>query len=108
MPTIRGSALYAHRDAILQTLFFLIISQKERKKGVEIIQTIREKKKHDNKLEPFEIKLRKTPDINFNATSIEGLISWSEEISEPPLTCFLINLELTNFNNAPMKVTDLP
>ena len=89
-------------------LLFLMISQKERKKGVKIIQTIKEKKNHDTKLEPFKIKLRKTPDINLNATSIEVLISWSKEISEPPLTCFLSTLELTYFKNALMKVTGWP
>ena len=106
-PTIKRSAWYAHSEAILQTLL-CSNDQLERKKGVKIIQTIREKKKNDAKLEPFNIRIRKTPDINFNATSIEGLISWSEEVSEPPLTCFLSNLELTNFNKVPMKVPDWP
>ena len=69
MPTIRRSNWYTHNEAILQTLLFLMISQKERKKGVKIIQTIKEKNKHDTLLEPFKIKLRKIPDINFNATS---------------------------------------
>ena len=103
MLTIRRFAWYAHWEATFSN--DQTEGKKERSKNYPDCQG---KKKHDTKLEPFKIKLRKTPDINLNATSIEVLISWSKEISEPPLTCFLSTLELTYFKNALMKVTGWP
>ena len=42
--------------------------------------------------------------LNENAYSIGELISWSEDVSEPPLTCILNTSELKDFINTPMEV----
>ncbi|KAJ8385803.1 hypothetical protein AAFF_G00182470 [Aldrovandia affinis] len=88
MPTVRRSALYAHSEAILQTLL-CSEDQKERIEGVERMLAIRGEGDPDTQLGDSSVRTRRTPDINCDASSIGDLISWSEGVSEPPLTCFL-------------------
>ena len=52
------------------------------------------------------VRLRRTSDISCDATRIGDLINWSEDVSEPPLTCSLSTSELKNFIDSPMKVPD--
>jgi hypothetical protein len=49
-------------------------------------------------------RTRKTPDINFDASSIGDMISLSEFVSDPPLTSMLSTSEVKRFINIPMEV----
>ena len=83
MPTVRRSAWCGHSEAILQTLL-CSEDQKERTEGVERILAIRGEGDPDPQLGDSSVRHRKTPDINCDASSIGDLISWSEDVSEPP------------------------
>ena len=104
-PTVQRSAYYAHSEAIIQTLL-CSDDKRERTEGVERILAIRGE--GDTKLGDCSVRTRRTPDINFNASSISELISWSQGVSEPPLTCFLSTSEVKNFINIPMQVPNWP
>jgi len=103
MPTVRRSAWYAHSEAILQTLL-CSEDQKERIEGVERILAIRGEGDPDTQLGDSSVRTRRTPDINCDASSIGDLISWSEGVSEPPLTCLISTSEVKNFIKTPMEV----
>lgn len=107
MPTVRRSAWYAHSEAIIQTLL-CSEDQKERIKGVERILAIRGAGDLDAQQGDSSVRTRRTPDINRDASSIGDLISWSEGVSEPPLTCSLSTSEVKNFINTPMEVLNWP
>ncbi|KAJ8387960.1 hypothetical protein AAFF_G00147510 [Aldrovandia affinis] len=92
MPTVRKSAWYAHSEAILQTLL-CSKDQKERIEGVERILAIRGEGDPDTQLGDPSVRTRRTSDINCDASRIADLVSWSEGVSEPPLTCFLSTSE---------------
>ncbi|KAJ8394997.1 hypothetical protein AAFF_G00039480 [Aldrovandia affinis] len=102
MPTERRSAWYAHSEAILQTLL-CSEDQKERTEGVERMLAIRGEGDPDTQLGDSSVRTRRSPDINCDASNIGDLISWSEGVSESPLTCFLSTLEVKNFINTPME-----
>eukprot|EP00920_Eleutheroschizon_duboscqi_P022074 GHVT01053289.1.p1 GENE.GHVT01053289.1~~GHVT01053289.1.p1 ORF type:complete len:195 (-),score=0.44 GHVT01053289.1:150-692(-) len=105
MPTVRRSAWYAHSEAIIHTLL-CSEDQKERIEGVDRILAIRGE--GAIQLGDSSVRTRRTPDINCDASSIGDLISWSEGVSEPPLTCFLSTSEVENFINTPMEVPNWP
>ena len=107
MPTVRRSAWYAHSEAILQTLL-CSEDQRERIEGVEKILAIRGEGDPDTQLGDSSVRTRKTPDINCDASSIGDLISWSEGVSEPPLTCSLSTVEVKNLIDTPMEVLNWP
>ncbi|KAJ8394481.1 hypothetical protein AAFF_G00044910 [Aldrovandia affinis] len=107
MPTVRRCAWYAHSEAILQTLL-CSEDQKEMIERVERILAIRGEGDPDTQLGDSSVRTRRTPDINCDASSIGDLISRSEGVSEPPLTCFLSTLEVKNFINTPMEVLNWP
>lgn len=107
MPTVKRSAWYAHSEALIQTLL-CSEDQKERIEGVERILAIRGDGDPDTQLGDSSVRTRRTPDINCDASTIGDLISWSEGVSEPPLTCSLSTSEVKNFINTPMKVPNWP
>ncbi|KAG0718100.1 hypothetical protein GWK47_007861 [Chionoecetes opilio] len=107
MPTVKRSVWYAHSEAILQTML-CSEDQKERFWGVERILAIRGDGDPDAQLGDSIVRTRRTPDINCDASSIGDLISWSEDVSEPPLTCSLSTSEVKNFVNTPMEVLNWP
>ena len=106
MPTVRRSAWYTHSEAINQTLLCTKENNenKERNEGVERFLAIREKGDPDTQLGDSSVRTRRTHDINHDASSIGALISWSEDVSEPPLTCSLTTSEVKYFIPTPMKV----
>ena len=74
---------------------------------MEIILAIRGEGDLDTLLGDSSVRARKTPDINCDASSIDDLISWSDGMSKPPLTCSLYTSEVKNFINAPMEGLNL-
>ncbi|QQP41163.1 Uncharacterized protein FKW44_015445 [Caligus rogercresseyi] len=107
MPTVRRSAWYAHSEMLIQALL-CSEDQKDRINGVEKILTIRGEGDPNSQLGDSSVRMRKTPEINTEATSINDLISWSDGVLEPPLTCSLSTLEVKGFINSPMKVPNWP
>ncbi|KAJ8414214.1 hypothetical protein AAFF_G00050840 [Aldrovandia affinis] len=107
MPTVRRYVWHAQSEAILQTLL-CSEDQKERIEGVERILAIRGEGDPATQLGASSVRTRRTPDTNCDASSIGDLISWSEGVSEPPLTCFLSTLEVKNFINTPMDMLNWP
>ena len=82
--------------------------QQERIEGVERILAIRGEGDPDTQLGDSSVRSRKTLEINDDASSIGEMISWSEGVSEPPLTCTINTSELKNFFNTPMEVPNWP
>ncbi|KAG0714993.1 hypothetical protein GWK47_001409 [Chionoecetes opilio] len=107
MPTVKLFACYAYSEVILQTML-CSEDQTERIWGVERILAIRGDGDPDTQLGDSSDRTRRTPDINCDASSIVDLISWSEDVSEPPLTCSLSTSEVKNFVNTPMEVLNWP
>ncbi|KAK1886299.1 3-deoxy-D-manno-octulosonic acid kinase [Dissostichus eleginoides] len=104
---VRRSAWYAHSEAILQTLLCSEDQKErieERIEGVERILAIRGEGDPDTQLGDSSVRTRRTPDINCDASSIGDLISWSEGVSEPPLTCLLSTSEVKNVIKTPMEI----
>ncbi|KAG0710812.1 hypothetical protein GWK47_002434 [Chionoecetes opilio] len=85
MPTVKRSTWYAHSEAILQ-IMLCSEDQKERIWGVERNLAVRGDGDPDTQLGDSSV-------INCDASSIVELISWSEDVSEPPLTCSLSTSE---------------
>ncbi|KAG0729664.1 hypothetical protein GWK47_029867 [Chionoecetes opilio] len=106
MPTVKRSIWYAHSEAILQTML-CSEDQKERIWGVEKILAIRGDGDPDPQLGDSSVRTRRTPDINCDASCIGDLISWSEDVSEPPLTCSL-STSGVKLVNTPMEVLNWP
>ena len=62
----------------------------------------------DSQLGDSSIWSRRTTELNENASIIGELISWSEDVSEPPLTFILNTSELKEFINTPVEVPSWP
>ena len=71
---------------------------------MERILAIRGEGDPDTQLGDSSVRSRKTPEINDDASSIGEMISWSEGVSEPPLTCIINMSELKTCINTPMEV----
>jgi len=82
--------------------------QKERIEGMERILAIRGEGDPGTQSGDSSVRTRRTPDINCDTSSTGDLISWSEGVSEPPLTCSLHTSEVNNLINIPMKVPNWP
>ena len=104
MPTVKRSAWYAHSEALIQTLL-CSEDQKERIKGVERILAIRGDGVPDTRGDSWGTPLSGPEG---DASTIGDLISWSEGVSETPLTCSLSTSEVKNFINTPMMVPNWP
>ena len=92
-------------DTVSQIIQSLLCSEmrQERKEGVEKILNIREGAEFGD----MSIRVRKTPDINVDATSLIGLIDWSDG-HEPPLTCSISTSEIKGFIDPPKEVPAWP
>ena len=72
---------------------------------MERILAIRGEGNPDTQLGDNSVRTRSTSEINYDASSIGGLINWLEGVSEPPLTCTLNAYRYEeNFINTPMEV----
>ena len=102
MPTVKRSAWYGHSESIIQSLLCSEVRQ-ERKEGAEKILNIREGAEFGD----MSVRVRKTPDINVDATSLIGLIDWSDG-HDPLLTCSLSTSEIKDFIDTLMAVPAWP
>ena len=78
--------------------------KEERKFAVDKIIEIRGEGDKENQVGNSSVRIRKTPDINEHAKKLEDLIDWSQDVSEPPLTCFLTIKVIKYLINTPMRV----
>lgn len=102
LPVVQRSAWYAFPELVIQTLI-CSPDPEERKAGVETIMKIRNGTNKGN----TKVRLHKVPEINVDATTLQGLIDFSKA-DEPPLTCGLNQNEILEFINTPMIVPDWP
>jgi len=107
MLVVRGSAWYAHSEAVIQTL---ICSDKEeeRKAGIEKILEIRGIGDDNVQMGNASVRPRTIPKINADAKSLIDLIDWCSGITEPPLSCSLTTAQIKQFVDTPMIVADWP
>ena len=99
---IQRSAWYSHSENILQSML-CSDQEEERWWGVNKIISLREA--GEDSLGNNQPRSRRTPEINFEATSLKDLIDWEKEnVHEPPLTCHLTTAELRHFYGTPMQV----
>jgi hypothetical protein len=103
MPTIKRSAWYAHSEAILQAMI-CSDSKVERGQAVEIILKLREKYHEQSNTGGYSHRHRRTPDINIDAKNLFSLIDWSNNITEPPLTCNFTSSDIKDLIDNPMVV----
>ena len=89
MPYVQSSAWNAHSENLLQTLLCSSNSE-NRKFAIEIFFKIRGKSKFGD----ISHRIRRTPTLNVNATSLVDLISWSKDVHEPILTCSMLKEDL--------------
>ena len=54
------------------------------------------------------VRARRTPDINFSASSISDLISWNRDIHEPSFTCSLTKEQVEGLKDTPFPAPDFP
>ena len=66
------------------------------------------KKKRKSKKMESTVRVRRNPKLNEEATSLQNLIYWEEDIHEPVLTLKLSDEDLMKFYSVPMVVPDLP
>ncbi|KAL3041503.1 hypothetical protein OYC64_019650 [Pagothenia borchgrevinki] len=86
-----------------------LLCSEDQKEIIEgVILAIRGEGDPDTQLGDSSVRTRRTPDINCDASSIGDLISWSEGVSEPPLTCLLSTSEVKNVIKTPMEVLNWP
>lgn len=106
MPTVKRSAWYAHSENIIQTLL-CSEEQKERIEGVNKILEIKGEEEPEEQQGDSSVRLRKTPNINFESSNLLDLIDWEVKY-EPPPTCQLTTSEVKKLIDFPMEVPDWP
>ena len=80
----------------------------ERKFAIEMILKIRGEGDDDNQVGDTSVRYRITPEVNWKATKLAGLIDWKESVTEPVLTCTLTTEQVKQFAAQPMTVPDWP
>ena len=99
-----SSSLKCHSESVLQTL---LVSQDEEERRFAVLKILDLRK--GNPLGNTEVRARRTPEINKNATSLVNLIDWDVgSIHEPVLTCHMSRHELIDLLDHPMKVPYMP
>ena len=107
MPTVQRPAWYVFSEVILQTLICFDDTE-ERKQGIQKIIELRGMGDEKTQRGDNSVRVRKTPVINQNATTLLELIDWSDGVYQPPLTCGLPTFEIKRFLNEPMQVLQWP
>ena len=106
-PAVKRAAWYAHSEHVIQTL--LCSNEKdERTLGVNAILKIRGDGEWEVQLGNASVRVRKTPEIELDATSLLELLNCQKVHHEPPLTCDLTTSQVKQIINAPMEVPDWP
>ena len=103
LPYVQSSAWYGHSENVLQTLLSSA-DDEERRFGVEQILKLRDGKEKGSS----SVRERKTPSLNLDATSVADIISWTDDVHEPVLTCELTTKELKSCLAEPRKVPKWP
>jgi len=99
-PVVNRGAWFAFSESILQTLL-CSADVTERRAGIRLI-----KEHRDSAMQQSPLRLRRTPTINFDATSLVEMITWESDVFEPPLAAGLSLEEIACFEERPMEVPD--
>ena len=113
--TIQRGAYYGHSEHVLQTLLCSTEEDNRRFAENKILQLITEKNEYleepqfkkckpTRKADISNIRAKKNPEINMEATSLKNIISWENDVFEPILTTELTDEDLMHFYEEPMKV----
>ena len=113
--TIQRGAYYIRSEHVLQTLLCSTEEDDRRFAVNKILQLRKEKNKYleepqlkkskpTRKADISNIRARKNPEINMEATSLKNIISWENDVFEPILTAELTDEDLMHFYEEPMKV----
>ena len=89
-------AWFAHPEAVLLSLV-CSSDREERELGVEKILERRGEEQYGD----TRVRARRTPDINFSASSISDLISWDRDIHKPSFTCSLTKEQVEGLKDTP-------
>ena len=103
-PYVKTGAWFAHPEPILLTM---LASQDkvEREFAVEKVLKLRGKSEYGS----TKLRDRRTPCINFKATTLQELIDWKKEkIYEPVFSCSLNRAQIRNIVDTPLKVDYFP
>ena len=80
------------------------MNSENRKFAIENFLKIRDKSKFGD----ISRRIRQTPTLNVNATSLVDLISWSKDVHEPILTCSMSKEDLLKLEDNAMEVINFP
>ena len=98
-PYVATGAWFAHPEAVLLSLV-CSRDREERELGVE--------RRGEEQYGDTRVRARRTPDINFSASSISDLISWDRDIHEPSFTCSLTKEQVEGLKDTPFPAPDFP
>ena len=113
--TIQSGAYYGHSEHVLQTLLcsteeddrrFAVnkILQLREERNTRLVEPLLKKFKQTKETNLINIRARKNPELDMEATSLKNMINWESDVHEPVLTCELTNEELMHFYEQPMQV----
>ena len=113
--TIQRGAYYGHSEHVLQTLLcsteeddrrFAVnkILQLREERNTRLVEPLLKKFKQTKETNLINIRARKNPELDMEATSLKNMINWESDVHEPVLTCELTNEELMHFYEQPVKV----
>ena len=102
---IRG-AFIAHPENVILSL---LASEVEEDRSFAIDKILQVRDEDSSEFGNMNVRSRKTPEINFNATSLKNLIFWDKiKCYEPVFTCKLSREEIKSFKDSPMSVPYFP
>ena len=101
---VASGAYHAHPENVILSL----LASENKEDRIFAIDQIW-KLRGSNEFGSMDIRIRKTPNINFNATSLTNLIFWDKiKCYEPVFTCKYSKNELLMFKDSPMIAPDFP
>ena len=101
---VNKGAWFAHSEAILLTML-ASTNRLERELAVKKVLSIRGDEEYGNKQPRAWVK----PDINFDATTLQGLIDWEDgNIHEPIFSCHLSRQKIKDIADHQLKVDNYP
>ena len=102
-PYVATGAWFAHPEAVLLSL----VCSSDREGGELGARKILERR-GEEQYGDTRVRSRRTPDINFSASSISDLISWDRDIHEPSFTCSLTKEQIKELEDTPFPAPDFP
>ena len=102
-PYISTGAWFAHPEAVLLTL----VCSSDREDRVFGVKQILDKRGVED-FGDTGVRARRTPDLNFSASSVKDLISWDKDVHEPIFTCSLSKKEILELEETALSAPNFP